>query len=362
MIELPMAQRRDGGALLRSLLLVAIAAFLVFLIRSGQIQYYIHPRFIWFTWVAAGGICLMAFGQVRRFRLVKGEVHPPVALGLYGSLALVVLVGVAVPPHRFGADLAQKQGINLTNRTMALGASGGSSVGSGSVASAGAGPSSGTSVSVAAGAGSGTGTSVSAGPGVGVGGGSGGGSDSGAAANSGAGSNSGAAANSGAGANAAAGATPSPGANPAGSSSGAGPSLAAPATGGPKSKQPLQIEGDRIIVTPRNFMRSMIELYENSDRYVGMKIAYDGFVLYPTENVSADWTLARLIVTCHVAHAYPDGLLIAKEGLTERPNQDSWFRVEGVLEPYTFEGTPTIRVRATSLQSIAAPSDPYIYP
>jgi uncharacterized repeat protein (TIGR03943 family) len=305
--------RRDGGALLRALLLFLIATFLVYLIQSGLIRFYIHPRFIWFTWVATGGICLMAGSQLRRFMTVRGFEHPPVATGLYGALALVVAVGYFLPPHKFGADLAQRQGINLTDRR--TGGTGNAAAPTNAAAT----PPAGTSP--ATGASSDAGSKPAA-------------------------------------------ASPPPGANPAPASSPApgASATAAPPASAPAGKPALQIEGDRIIITPRNFMRSMIELYDHPEKYVGMKVAYDGFVLYPPEAGPTEWTLVRLVVTCHVAHAYPDGLLIAKDGLTERPAQDTWFRVDGVLEPYVYQGQKTIRLRASSLQPISAPADPYVYP
>jgi putative membrane protein len=313
------APRRDGGALLRALLLFLIATFLVYLIQSGLIRYYIHPRFTWFTWVATGGICLMASSQLLRFLTVRGGEHPPVAAGLYGALALVVAVGYVLPPHKFGADLAQRQGINLTDRR------------AGGTVNAGLGPDQ-PAVNLPS-TSPGVPTETSGNPPVAgqppAGGASGSKADAGTA-------------------------SPSTPAN-------ASPAPAPPASGQP-GKYALQIEGDRIIITPRNYMRSMIELYDHPEKYVGMKVAYDGFVLYPPDAGPLDWTLVRLVVTCHVAHAYPDGLLIVRDGLTERPAQDAWLRVDGVLEPYVYKGQKVIRLRATSLQPISAPADPYVYP
>jgi uncharacterized membrane protein YraQ (UPF0718 family) len=73
------------------------------------------------------------------------------------------------------------------------------------------------------------------------------------------------------------------------------------------------------------------------------------------------FTVTRLVVTCHVAHAYPDGLLAYIPG-KPRPAQDTWHRVEGVLEPHTFKGASVLRIRVDKLTPIPKPADPYVYP
>jgi len=313
-LELRMVRYRDGNALMRGILLLALTALLARLIATGEIANYIHPRFTWFTGSAGLGFLLMAVAQFRRaLRGVTGSV-PELRTGLYTAVTLMVCVGFLIRPHIFGADLAAKQGINLTNRST-------------------------------------SGSGLAAKPPAPV--------EKPAMANP----------------------TPTPTPDPTGKApvdpvggtageavSGAIPTLTPPAAehappplnmyGG----EPPKLEGDTIMITKQNFAPWMVELYENPTKYFGKKLSMDGFVFTP-EHVAADqFTIVRLVVTCHVAHAFPDGLLTSPLEGGQKPKENSWFRAEGVLGPITLGGQQTIRLTLTSLTSIAQPSDPYIYP
>ncbi|HYG60398.1 MAG TPA: DUF1980 domain-containing protein, partial [Symbiobacteriaceae bacterium] len=68
-------ESRDYNPLVRAILLLGLAAFLVKLIVTGEIRLYIHPRFTWFTATAAVGMSLMALGQL--IRAVSGATYGP---------------------------------------------------------------------------------------------------------------------------------------------------------------------------------------------------------------------------------------------------------------------------------------------
>lgn len=319
MLELRMVRHRDGNALMRGILLLALTALLARLIVTGEIGNYIHPRFTWFTGSAGLGFVLMAVAQFRRaLRGITGSI-PELRTGFYAAVTAMVCVGFLIRPHIFGADLAAKQGINLTTRST------GSSIAGRSVSPA-------SPVEQPA-----TADPAPSAPS----------NTPDHKDNSGSGG--------------------SPVGAAVGAAAGATPSITPPVEQVPPSlnmygNEPPKLEGDTIVITAQNFAPWMVELYENPTKYFGKNLSMDGFVFTP-ENVAADqFTVVRLVVTCHVAHAFPDGLLTSPMSGGQKPQENSWFRAEGVLGPITLSGQQTIRLTLTSLTSIAQPADPYIYP
>jgi putative membrane protein len=236
---------RSWNAVHRTILLVAMLLFLVRLLLNGQITFYIHPRFIWLTWVTCFGLGLMLVGQIRQLG-VGGEGR--VQEGLFLAFAVLLAVGFAFPPHTFGVDLASKQGLNVTVR------------------------------------------------------------------------------------------------------SGGAHSKSEP----PPPAQMLEV--DTIIFVP--FLQ---KIYEDPTPFVGKRIAITGFTYYPPNAKSDEFAVVRLVVTCHVAHASPDGLIVTTQG-QERPQQDSWHRAEGVLEAYEFNGVKTVHLLVDKITTIEEPPVPYVFP
>jgi len=309
-LELRMVRYRDGNALMRGILLLAMTALLARLIATGEIAHYIHPKFTWFTGSAGLGFLLMAIAQFRRaLRGITGAL-PELRTGLYAAVTLMVCVGFLVRPHIFGADLAAKQGINLTNR----------STGSGNSFKPGR-PAEQPAMAVAAS----TSAAPKEEPGLVV----------------------------------------APIESPAVSIVMPPPELPVNHVAPPLNMyggEAPKLEGDTIEITNQNFAPWMVELYENPSKYFGKKLSMNGFVFTP-DGVGADqFTIVRLVVTCHVAHAFPDGLLTSPMPGGEKPKENDWFRAEGILGPITLSGQETIWLTLTSLTPIAQPADPYIYP
>lgn len=306
-MELQMRRETDYNALLRAILLVAMTFFLARLLYTGDIKSYIHPKFIWFTATAGIGFVLMAAGQLRR--AFKGvAVHPPLRSRLYIALTAVLCVGFLLRPHEFGADLAAKQGLNLTNR------SGNRSVQAAAPATAPPTPAPGQQPAQPV-------TPPAGQPPQ---------SD------------------------------PSAGALPPAGQPEAGATQTGPAQPPLYGKAALQLVDNTAHIKADNFARWMMEIYDNHEKYAGKRVVYEGFTYHPPDAGPAEFGVLRLIVTCHVAHASPDGFLAIYPGNT-RPAQDTWHRVEGVLEPIMWKGQSTVRLRVEKLTPIPKPDDPYVY-
>lgn len=328
-MELRMARVTDHNALMRAILLIGLTVYLFKLVLTGDIEQYIHPKFTWFTASAGIGMLAMAGGQLLRgLRGVTGAIAP-MRTGLYLVYTVVICAGFVIPPFTFGADLASKQGLNLTQRaTKAYAMSQAlptvAEVPTQSPApvtkpapSTGGDTTPPPADSTAVGS---TDTSVDA-----------------------------------------------PGSPPPQGAALPGQDTATPAP----SHEPVppalpkpgmaQLVNGVAAITPKNFWPWMNELYGTPAKYAGTPITMEGFVFYPPGAGPEEFAITRLVVTCHVAHAYPDGLLVTLPG-TPRPAEDSWFLAEGVLELTTFQEQETLRIKLDRLTAIPRPSDPYIYP
>lgn len=298
-LDLRMARIRDVNALMRAVLLLALTGFLAKLVVRGELSQYIHPKFTWFTASAGFGFVLMAIGQLRRWWRGNSGAILPFRYRLYTALTVVICGGFLLQPHTFGADLAAKQGLNVTNR----------SSGRSALVSAPA-PTAPADVAQAP---------AQAEP-----------------------------------------TPPAPAAPTAPVTTPASP--ATPAAPTAPADAPVDDGRDLIQVTAQNYMQMMLELYDFPEKHAGKRLTMEGFTFHPPDVGDGDFAIVRLVVTCHVAHAYPDGLVAYQKDLTERPEQDLWYRVTGILEPFTYQGKTTLRLRIEQLTPIDKPVDPYVYP
>jgi putative membrane protein len=326
--------------LVKSALLFGLSGYLTHILLSGKITGYIHPRFISFTWFAVAGFAVMGVALLLASLQQRERPIRPV---LYAAILCPLLLGLAVPPTTFGAELVARQGINLVPRQRSRVA----------VATPRADARPSTAVIVQPGG--------TAAPGTGA---------PGSAPGSASGSTSGSAPGSAPGG----GALPAPGGSqaaagqePAGGSPGQaapGSQAAPPAGEPPRQPQAESRAGGQaasVLLTDKNMFHLLAEIYEYPQRYYGARVEMTGFVFHVDDLASDEFALVRLIVTCHVAHAVPDGFIAIHAGAPGL-KVDSWYRAVGVFEAGTYQGKETIKIRLTELTAVEMPKDPYIYP
>lgn len=114
--------------------------------------------------------------------------------------------------------------------------------------------------------------------------------------------------------------------------------------------------------------RSLIEwirtlnLYPEPDAYTGQKANVNGFVIHSTELPNNYLVLARFVITCCAADAYPVGLPVKlAEGDRATYPADKWLQVQGDMITETLNGKRQLVIQATSLQEIPEPANPYDY-
>ncbi len=102
-----------------------------------------------------------------------------------------------------------------------------------------------------------------------------------------------------------------------------------------------------------------LNIYPEPDAYAGQKVNIKGFVLYSKELPSNYLSLARFVITCCAADAYPIALPVEFKGDRQTYPEDSWLQVKGKMVVETLAGKRQLVIAATELVPIATPKNPY---
>jgi uncharacterized repeat protein (TIGR03943 family) len=105
----------------------------------------------------------------------------------------------------------------------------------------------------------------------------------------------------------------------------------------------------------------MLNVYPEPDRYQGNKVKVQGFVIHPPELGKEYIFLARFVLTCCAADAYPVGLPVKLKESREQYPPDTWLEVEGQMVTETITGKRLLTIAANSLKKIPQPKNPYSY-
>ncbi|QFS48242.1 TIGR03943 family protein [Nostoc sphaeroides CCNUC1] len=120
-------------------------------------------------------------------------------------------------------------------------------------------------------------------------------------------------------------------------------------------------------VTVRPEERSLVDwvrtvnVYPEPDAYTGQKVKVEGFVIHPPDIGKEYLFLARFVLTCCAADAYPVGLPVKLPNNQEAYSPDTWLEVEGQMVTENLAGKRQLTIAATSLKKIPQPQNPYSY-
>ncbi|MCC5657578.1 TIGR03943 family protein [Nostoc sp. XA010] len=103
-----------------------------------------------------------------------------------------------------------------------------------------------------------------------------------------------------------------------------------------------------------------VNVYPEPDSYTGQKVKVEGFVIHPPDIGKEYLFLARFVLTCCAADAYPVGLPV-KLPNKETYSPDTWLEVEGQMVTENLAGKRQLTIAATSLKKIPQPQNPYSY-
>ncbi|OCT13898.1 TIGR03943 family protein [Paenibacillus pectinilyticus] len=118
---------------------------------------------------------------------------------------------------------------------------------------------------------------------------------------------------------------------------------------------------DRIVVDPEIYMEilSTIDLFK--DNFIGKQIELTGFVYREEQMETNQFVVGRFAVSCCSADASPYGVLIDFPTAQNYP-KDMWVKVTGTIQNGHYNGNDIFKIAATHIEKIAAPSSPYVYP
>ncbi|MEH2148264.1 MAG: TIGR03943 family protein [Nostoc sp.] len=104
-----------------------------------------------------------------------------------------------------------------------------------------------------------------------------------------------------------------------------------------------------------------VNVYPEPDTYTGQKVKVQGFVIHPPDIGKEYLFLARFVLTCCAADAYPVGLPVKLQNNQEPYSADTWLEVEGQMVTENLAGKRQLTIAATSLKKIPQPQNPYSY-
>jgi uncharacterized repeat protein (TIGR03943 family) len=102
-----------------------------------------------------------------------------------------------------------------------------------------------------------------------------------------------------------------------------------------------------------------LNVYPEPDAYTGQPVRVEGFVLHPPDLPKDSFLLARFVLTCCAADAYPIGLPVILPQGTPRYRPDTWLRVSGYMKTVNLAGQRQVAIAAKKIEPIQAPSNPY---
>lgn len=124
-----------------------------------------------------------------------------------------------------------------------------------------------------------------------------------------------------------------------------------------------QPQAFRAAIKPEN--RSLIDwirtlnLYPEPDAYTGQKVSVEGFIIHLPDLPDNYLNIARFVITCCAADAYPVGLPVKLTGNRSAYPPDKWFRVEGQMITETLNNKRQLVIDSTKLTEIPTPANPY---
>ncbi|MBW4635596.1 MAG: TIGR03943 family protein [Iphinoe sp. HA4291-MV1] len=104
-----------------------------------------------------------------------------------------------------------------------------------------------------------------------------------------------------------------------------------------------------------------LNVYPEPDAYTGQKVKVQGFVIHPPDLGKEYLFLARFVLTCCAADAYPVGLPVKLKETRDKYPPDTWLEVEGQMVTENLANKRQLTIDATSLNKIPQPKNPYTY-
>jgi len=124
----------------------------------------------------------------------------------------------------------------------------------------------------------------------------------------------------------------------------------------------VRLQDGVLIMTDSNFYECMNEIYNDMDKYEGVKIEVIGFVFNDNEEFSDnEFVPARLMMVCCAADMVPVGFLCRYDKASEL-TADTWVKVIGTIGKTQYEGETVPYIQAENVEKAEKPVNEYVYP
>ncbi|GEM_PF-7076400 len=120
------------------------------------------------------------------------------------------------------------------------------------------------------------------------------------------------------------------------------------------------LQGNHITLGEEHYFDALMTMHFNAEHFDGSSVEMTGFTATGRGVPAGHSLIARLLVTCHVAHAQPEGLLTADDSLVNLPD-DTWVAVSGTLEYRQLEGRGELVLGHPQYTILEDPPSPYVF-
>lgn len=104
-----------------------------------------------------------------------------------------------------------------------------------------------------------------------------------------------------------------------------------------------------------------LNVYPEPDAYSSQPVKVSGFVVHMPEWPEDHFMIARFVLTCCAADAYPVGLPVALPPGEPLPDPDTWLEVTGMMQTGILSGKRQLVIGSPKVQEIPEPRNPYEY-
>ncbi|MEM0981831.1 MAG: TIGR03943 family protein [Cyanobacteria bacterium P01_H01_bin.58] len=102
-----------------------------------------------------------------------------------------------------------------------------------------------------------------------------------------------------------------------------------------------------------------LNVYPEPDAYTGDPVDITGFVIHPPNWPDTYLMVARFVLTCCAADAYPVGIPVKLAGDRAEFESDSWITVQGEMMTETLDGQRRLVIQAGDIVTVPEPANPY---
>ena len=104
-----------------------------------------------------------------------------------------------------------------------------------------------------------------------------------------------------------------------------------------------------------------LNVYPEPDAYADQPVKVSGFVVHMPDWPDDHFMIARFVLTCCAADAYPVGLPVVLPAGEPLPKPDAWLEVAGTMQTGTLSGKRQLVIGSPAITEIPEPRNPYEY-